>query len=123
MLLQEGQDLVIRCPETPPYILVVQHLHLEAEVLLHVLQDHDQEGQLDPKRLVGVSRTRNIGGCDIGAGYLQHCGFDVWIRDSLNMPIVHCRSQTNHSQPEQICKFVQVKCIFAGWSVFRFACV
>ena len=36
--------LIIRGPESPSYILVVQNLHLKAEIFLHVLDDHDQEG-------------------------------------------------------------------------------
>lgn len=33
--------LVIRCPETPPNIFVVEHLDLEAEIFLQVLDDHN----------------------------------------------------------------------------------
>ena len=80
-------------------------MHLKAEVLLHVLQNHDQEGQLDPERLVGISRACDIGGRDVGAGDFQDCGLDVWIRDSLDVPIVHCKSQV--FQPVLYCNFVE----------------
>lgn len=39
--------LIVGCPEPPPDILVIKHLHLKAEILLQVLDDHHEEGQLD----------------------------------------------------------------------------
>ena len=37
-------------------------LHFKREVLLHVLYDHDQEWQLYPEGLLGVSGTRDVRG-------------------------------------------------------------
>ena len=64
-------NLIIRCPESPPNIFVIQDLHLKAEVFLHVLDDHDQEGQLDSQSLVGVRWAADVGGSDVGAGNLK----------------------------------------------------
>ena len=57
--------LVVRRPESPPDILIVQHLHLETKVLLQIFDDHDQEGQLDAQRLGGVGRATDEGRADI----------------------------------------------------------
>ena len=67
-------DLVVARAEPPPHVLVVQHLDLEGEVLLHVLDDHDEVGQLDAQRLLGVSGTRQEGRAHIGADNLKHEG-------------------------------------------------
>lgn len=42
------------------------HLHLKGEVLVQVLDDHDQEGQLDAQRLGGVGGARDEGGGHVG---------------------------------------------------------
>ena len=57
-----GAHLVVRGTESPAHVLVVQHLHFEGEVFLQVLDDHHQEGQLDPERLLGVGRARDVCG-------------------------------------------------------------
>jgi hypothetical protein len=49
-----GGRLIIRGAETSPHRLVIQHLHLEGEVLLQVLDDHNQERKLDRQRLLRV---------------------------------------------------------------------
>lgn len=64
--------LIIGSSETPPHILIVQDLYLKAEVFLHILDDHDQEGELDAQSLVRVSRTADVCGCDVCAGNLKH---------------------------------------------------
>ena len=79
--------LVVWCAESPPDTLVIQHLHLEGEVLLQVLNDHNQEWQLDGEGLLGVQRSVDVVGRDIGAHNLEHRRLDVGIGDSLDMTI------------------------------------
>ena len=67
-------DLVVARAEPPPHVLVVQHLDLEGEVLLHVLDDHDEVGQLDAERLLGIRWTRQEGCAHVGADNLKHEG-------------------------------------------------
>lgn len=65
-------NLIVGCPETPSDILVIQDLHLKAEVLLQVFDDHDQERQLDTQSLGRVSWTGDVGGANVAAHNLQH---------------------------------------------------
>jgi hypothetical protein len=53
----------------------------------YVFDDHDQEGQLDAERLLGVSGALDESGADIGAHDLQHGGLDVGVRDALDVSI------------------------------------
>ena len=73
----EGLDtsggLVIGSSESTAHILVIEHLHFEGEVLLQVLDDHDQEGQLDGEGLLGVDGasdevSRHVGAHDFENG-------------------------------------------------------
>jgi len=64
--LDSGGRLVVGGSESPPDALVVEHLDLEGEVLLQVLDDHDQEGQLDGQGLLGVE-----GGVDVVGGHVS----------------------------------------------------
>ena len=69
--LHSGGGLVVTGSEPPPHILVIQDLDLECEVLLHVLDDHDEVGQFDAESLLGVRGTRDEGGAHVGAHNLQ----------------------------------------------------
>jgi len=55
----EGLDprggLVVGGTEATADVLVIQNLDLEGEVLLEVLDDHDEEGELDPEGPLGIS--------------------------------------------------------------------
>ena len=73
-LLKNFVDLVVARTEPPPHILVVQDLDLEGEVLLHVLDDHDEVGKLDAQRLLGIRGTRQEGRAHVGADNLKHEG-------------------------------------------------
>mmetsp|Transcript_16531 Transcript_16531/g.39267 ORF Transcript_16531/g.39267 Transcript_16531/m.39267 type:complete len:257 (-) Transcript_16531:7-777(-) len=81
--------LVVRRAEPPVHVLVIQHSHLEREVLLQILDDHDEEGQLDAKRLLRVSRARDVRGAHVGARDLQHRRLDVRVGDALDVAIAH----------------------------------
>ena len=84
--------LIVGGPETPPDILVIKNLHLKAEVLLEILDDHDQEWQLDAQSLGGVSWTGDVGRADVAAHNLQDTRLDVAVGDTLDVTIAHCRS-------------------------------
>lgn len=82
--------LIVGSPETPSDILVIKNLNLKAEVLLEILDDHDQEWQLDAKSLGRVSWTSDVGRANVAAHNLQDAGLDVAISDALNVTISHC---------------------------------
>ena len=83
-LLKNFVDLVVARAEPPPHILVVQDLDLEGEVLLHVLDDHDEVGQLDAQRLLGIRGTRDEGCAHICANDLQDKRLPkTWLHDKF----------------------------------------
>lgn len=55
---------------------------------MYVLDDHDQEGQLNAKSLVGVGGACDEGSSDIGPHDLQHRGLDVLIGQPLDVAIL-----------------------------------
>lgn len=87
--LHPGGALVVRRAESPADVLVVEHLHLKREVLLQVLEDHHQEGELDPQGLAGVRRAGDEGRRHVGAHDLEDGGLDVLVRDPLDVPVAH----------------------------------
>ena len=70
--LDSGGGLVVRGSESTSDTLVIQDLHFEGEVLLQVLDDHDQEGQLDGEGLLGVQRGVDVVSRHIGSHDLEH---------------------------------------------------
>jgi hypothetical protein len=82
--------LVVGRPEPPAHILIVQHLHFEREVLLHIFNDHHQKGQLDAQSFLGISRAADVVGAHVGAADLEHTGLNVLVRDTLDVPIPYC---------------------------------
>jgi len=81
--------LIVGCPEASSDILVVQDLHFEREVLLQILNDHDEEGKLDAQRLLRVGRTVDVVGADVSAHDFQNTGLNVLVCDPLDVPIPH----------------------------------
>ena len=55
----------------------------------HILDNHDQEGQLDAQSLVLIGRTRDVVGGYVRAHDLEHAGLDVLVRDTLDVAIPH----------------------------------
>mmetsp|Transcript_15465 Transcript_15465/g.46749 ORF Transcript_15465/g.46749 Transcript_15465/m.46749 type:complete len:324 (+) Transcript_15465:184-1155(+) len=90
--LDPGRGLIVGCAEPPPDPLVVLDLHLEREVLLQVLDDHDEERQLDGQRLARVRRRRDVRRAHVRAGDLQHARLDVLVGDALDVAIAHPRA-------------------------------
>ncbi len=89
----ERRYLVIGCPEAPPDVLVVQDLHLEGEILFHVLHDEDKKGQLDAQGLRLISRAADIGCADIRGCYLQDAGRYIGVCDALYVSVPHCEGK------------------------------
>mmetsp|Transcript_33647 Transcript_33647/g.89221 ORF Transcript_33647/g.89221 Transcript_33647/m.89221 type:complete len:218 (+) Transcript_33647:29-682(+) len=87
--LHARRALVVGGPEAPADLLVVQDHDLEREVLLEVLDDHHQEGQLDPERLARVRGAGDEGGAHVRAHDLQHAGLDVGVRQPLDVAVAH----------------------------------
>ena len=46
--------LIVRSSKSTPNIFIIQDLHFEGEVLLHVLDDHDQVRQLYSQGLLSI---------------------------------------------------------------------
>lgn len=56
----------------------------------HVFDDHDQEGQLDAQRLLGVRRACDVGGGHVGARDFEDGGLDVGVCDALDVAVPDC---------------------------------
>ena len=59
--------MIVGRSETTTNIFIIQHLNLESEVLLKVLDDHDQERQLDAERLLWIGRACDKVGAHLSA--------------------------------------------------------
>ena len=70
--LDSGGRLIVRGSESSSYALVIEYLHLEGEVLLQVLNDHDQERKLNGQGLLWVKRGVNVVGRHIGSHDLEN---------------------------------------------------
>ena len=69
--LHSGGGLIVACSEPSPHVFIIQDLHLECEIFLHVLHYHDEVGQLDPEGLLRVGRAGDVGGAAVGPHDLQ----------------------------------------------------
>ena len=75
--LDTSSGLIVGGSESTAHILVIEHLHFEGEVLLQVLDDHDQEGQLDGEGLLRVDGAGDEVGRHIGAHNFENRGLNV----------------------------------------------
>ena len=87
--LDSGGRLVVRGAEPAADVLVVEDLDFEGEVLLEVLDDHDEEGELDAEGLVGVGGAGDVVGGDVGAHDLEDRRLDVGVGDALDVAVAH----------------------------------
>ena len=85
--LDSGGRLIVRGSESSSYALVIEYLHLEGEVLLQVLNDHDQERKLNGQGLLWVKRGVNVVGRHIGSHDLENWRLNIRISDSLNVTV------------------------------------
>ena len=87
----EGLDascgLVVGSTEAPCHALVVKHLDLKAEVLVEILNDHDEEGQLDAERLMGVIWRADVHCAHVGASHLEHTASDVAVCEAFDVAV------------------------------------
>ena len=78
--LDTSGRLIVGSSESTTHVLVIEYLDLEGEVLLQVLDDHDQEGKLDGEGLLLVNGAGDKVGGDIGAHDLENGGLNISIR-------------------------------------------
>lgn len=81
--------LVVRRAKPPAHVLVVENHHLEGEVLLHILDDHDEVRQLDAKGLLRVRRARQVARGDVSAHDFEHAAVNVGIFEAFDVPVPH----------------------------------
>ena len=74
-------------------VLVIQDCDLEREILLEILNNHDQERQLDTERSLRVIRARDVRCTNVGAADLQHARVDISILDPLDVPVLNCKGR------------------------------
>lgn len=70
--LDSGSRLIVGGSESTSNALVIEYLHLEGEVFLQVLDNHDQERKLDGKGLFWVERSVDVVGGDISSHDLEY---------------------------------------------------
>ena len=87
--LDSGGGLIVGGSESSSHALVIEDLHLEGEVLLQVLDDHDQERKLDGQGLLWVERGVDVVGGHIGSHDLENRGLNIRISDSLDVTIAN----------------------------------
>jgi len=85
--LNSSRGLVVRGSESTTHLLVVENLDFEGEVLLQVLDDHDQERQLDGKSLFGVKRSVDVVGGHVSSHDLENGGLNIGVGDSLDVAV------------------------------------
>mmetsp|Transcript_81599 Transcript_81599/g.229741 ORF Transcript_81599/g.229741 Transcript_81599/m.229741 type:complete len:239 (+) Transcript_81599:241-957(+) len=81
--------LVVRGAEAAAHLLVIQHGDLESEVLLQVLDNHHEEGQLNAQRLARIRRASDIGGAHVRAHDLEDARLDIGVGQTLDVAIAH----------------------------------
>ncbi len=63
------------------------YLHFKAEILFHVLDDHDEEGEFDSEGFLGVGGTGDVGRAHVGPNDFQDEGLNVIVSDPLDVSI------------------------------------
>ena len=85
--LHTSRRLIIGSTESSPYALIIEYLHLECEVFLQVLDDHDQERKLDSKSLLWIKRSVDIVCGNIGSHDLKDGRLNIRISDSFDVTV------------------------------------
>ena len=52
--------LIVTRTEPPSDVFIIKYLNLECEILLKILNDHDEEWQFDSESLVCIGRASDI---------------------------------------------------------------
>ena len=97
--LDPGSALVVRGPEPPADVFIVEYLHLEREVFLQIFDDHDEKRQLDAERLLWIGRACDERGAYVGADDLEHKRLNVIVCDTLNVTIPHLHENFTIKHP------------------------
>jgi hypothetical protein len=79
--------LVVGGAEATAETLVVENLNLEGEVLLEVLDNHDEEGKLDTQSLLRVSGACDVASVDIATDEFENRGVNVLISKALDVTV------------------------------------
>lgn len=87
--LDTSRALVVAGAESAAHVLVVEYLHLECEVLLQILDNHDQKGQFNAESFLWIGRTGDVSGGHIGADDLEYERLNVVVGDTLDVSIAH----------------------------------
>jgi len=85
--LHTSSWLIVRRSEPSSNTLIIQYLYFESEILLQVLNDHDQERKLNGKSLLGIKRSIDVVGWDICSHDFQNRWLNIWIGNSLNVAV------------------------------------
>jgi len=85
--LHTGGRLVVGGTEAAAETLVIENLNFEGEVLLEVLDDHDEEGELNTESLLGISGAGDVAGVDVAADEFEDGGVNVLICEALNVTV------------------------------------
>lgn len=85
--LHSRRALIVRRAESSTDVLVVEDLYLEGEVLLEILEYHDEERQFDTQRLLRLGGTDDVIRGDVGSHDLQNGRLDVRVGDSLDVSV------------------------------------
>jgi len=87
--LDTSRALVVGGAEASAHALVIENGHFEGEVLLQVLDDHDQERELDAKSLLLVGRASDEASVDIASDQFQHARLNVLVSQTLDVAVTN----------------------------------
>ena len=79
--------LIVGGTETSAYVLVVENLNFEGELLFKVLDDHNQEGELDAQRLLRVCGASNKVCAYVRSHDFKDTRLDIRVGNTLDMTI------------------------------------
>ena len=71
------------------YFLSYRRRGVRARAVAYVLNDHDEEGELDGKGLLGVDGAGDVVGADIGAHDFEDRRLNIGIGDTLDVTVAY----------------------------------
>jgi len=87
--LDTCSGLVIGGSEAATNVLVVKDLYFKGEVLLEILYDHHEEGQLDAQSFLWVGWCCDVVGGYIGSHDLNDARLDIGVGHTLDVTIAN----------------------------------
>ena len=85
--LYSGSWLIVGSSESTSNWFIIQHLNLESEIFLQVLDDHDQERKFDSKSFLWIKRSIDVVGWYIGSHDFKNWGLNIWISNSFDVTV------------------------------------